>query len=381
MSLQAAMKVIKILKREGFEAYVVGGAVRDYLLHMPMNDIDITTNAKPYQVAKLFKTKPTGIKYGTVTILFQDVQFEVTTYRVDGEYADNRHPEEVTYSEEVIEDVKRRDFTINGLLMDDEMHIIDHVGGKTDLEAKMIRAIGDPYTRFNEDALRMLRAFYFQAKLGFQIDRQTRDAIAASKNQIENIANERVIAELVKTVKSKYLRRAFKSMVTTGVHEVLPGLKDGIEYFSKHADKLFVEVFFTASFALNGGVVPQVWKFSNKHRHRYQVASQLANAKEKIGAMDLYQYGLELCLLANKVNYILGRAKLQSADIQKTYHELPITSEVDLKLRAADMIAITGKKAGAWVKQMQKQMVIEVLEHQLQNDYDVLKTYLINHIE
>ncbi len=381
MSLQGAMKIIKILKREGYEAYVVGGAVRDYILHIPSNDVDITTNAKPYQVAKLFETKPTGLKYGTVTVLFQDDKYEVTTFRVDGDYQDNRHPEEVTYSDQVIEDVKRRDFTMNGLLMDGEMNIIDHVGGKADIEAKMIRAIGDPKTRFDEDALRMLRAFYFQAKLGFQIDRDTREAIFELKDNISDIANERVIDELVKTVKSKYLRRAFKSMVTTGVHEVLPGLKEGIEFFSEHAEKLFVEVFFTASFALNDGNIPNVWKFSNKHKHRYQVASQLANQKSAISAMDLYQYGLELCLLSNKVNFVLGRAKLQSADIQRAYHELPITSEVDLKLRPTDMIDIAGKKAGAWVKQLQKKMVIEILEHNLKNDYEVLKTYMLSHLE
>ncbi len=381
MSLQNAMKVIKILKREGYEAYVVGGAVRDYLLHMQMNDIDITTNAKPFQVSKLFKTKPTGIKYGTVTVLFQDDKFEVTTYRVDGEYADNRHPEGVTYSDEVIEDVKRRDFTINGLLMDDQMQVIDHVEGRKDLDAKMIRAIGEPEKRFNEDALRMLRAIYFQAKLGFQIDKATREAMTELKTKIPEIANERIIAELIKTLRSKYIRRAFKTMVTTGIHEVLPGLKAGIEYFSEHAQKLFVEVFFTACFALNGGVVPDEWKFSNKHKHRYQVASKLANQKQDITAMDLYQHGIELCLLANKVNYILGRSKLQANEIQKTYHELPITSEVDLKLRASDMIEITGKKAGAWVKQMQKRMVVEVLEHNLKNEYEVLKTYMLSHLE
>lgn len=381
MSLQGATKIIKILKREGYEAYIVGGAVRDYILRIPTRDIDITTNAKPYQVSKLFKTKPTGIKYGTVTALFNDETFEITTFRVDGEYQDNRHPEGVIYSNEVIEDVKRRDFTINGLLMDESMQIIDHVGGKADIEAKMIRAIGDPMTRFNEDALRMLRAFYFQAKLGFQIDRETRDAIASLKEKVLDIANERVIAELIKTLRSKYLRYAFKSMVTTGIHKVLPGLEKGIQYFSEHPQKLFVEVFFTASFALNGGVIPSEWKFSNKHKHRYQIASKLANEKKAVTAMDIYQYGIDLCLLANKVNYVLGRSKLQSAEIERMYHELPITSEVDLKLRPSDMIEITGKKAGAWVRQLQKKMVVEILEHQLKNEYEVLKAYMLSHLE
>lgn len=224
-TIKTAKGVLYELKKQGYEAYIVGGAVRDYRLRMPINDVDITTNAKPHQVSKIFRTIPTGIKYGTVTVKFKDEQFEVTTYRIDGEYNDNRHPDQITYSETVIEDVKRRDFTINGLLMNEKQEVIDYVDGEQDLKDKIIRTIGDPYKRFEEDALRMLRAFYFQSKLGFQIEKQTRDAIEALRDKLKNVSMERIVNELIKTIQGPHLKKALKSMVTTKVHEVLPGLK------------------------------------------------------------------------------------------------------------------------------------------------------------
>ncbi|MDX9692317.1 MAG: CCA tRNA nucleotidyltransferase, partial [Acholeplasmataceae bacterium] len=125
-TLKGAKWVLNDLQKNGFEAFIVGGAVRDYLLKEPLNDIDITTIAKPHEVSKIFKTKPTGLKYGTVTVFMHEETYEVTTYRIDGEYTDSRHPESVTFSETVIEDVMRRDFTINGMLMNAKGEIIDH---------------------------------------------------------------------------------------------------------------------------------------------------------------------------------------------------------------------------------------------------------------
>jgi len=268
------MKVVQILKQNGYEAYIVGGAVRDHLLKTQLTDIDITTNAKPYQVAKHFKTKPTGIKYGTVTVLFGPDTFEVTTYRIDGVYQDSRHPEEVSFEATVEDDVKRRDFTINGMLMDEKSQIIDYVSGQEDLKSKQIRAIGDPMVRFEEDALRMMRAFYFQAKLGFQIEKKTRDAILELRHKLLEVSNERILNELIKTFKGPYLKRAIQSMVTTRVHEVLPGLKEGLLFIQNLDDMPFVDAFFTMAFTLHGEV-PKAWTFSNKHRHRYETASFL----------------------------------------------------------------------------------------------------------
>ena len=379
-TLKGAKRVIQDLKRQGYEAYIVGGAVRDYILRQPLTDVDITTNAKPFQVAKLFKTKPTGLKYGTVTVFMGTETYEVTTYRIDGEYVDGRHPEEVTYSESVVMDVARRDFTINGLLMTECDEIIDHVDGRKDIESKLIKTIGNPNDRFDEDALRMMRAFYFQSKLGFQIDRETREAISNLKDRLKDVSMERILAEMIKILQGKYLKMAFQSMITTGVSKVLPGLHQGIEYTLTLDELPFVDVFFTLAFTLNGHV-PSEWTFSNKHRHRYEIASKLAIENKEIDAMMLYTYGIDLCLLANRVTYMLKRSKNKKVEIETLYQNLPIQSDLDLKLRATEIIKIANRKAGAWVKEIQTKMVVEVINRRLENNREALIEFVKAHLE
>ncbi len=378
-TIRTAKKVIYELKKQGFDAYIVGGAVRDHLLKQPTTDVDITTNAKPHQVSKIFKTKPTGLKYGTVTAMYGDEQFEITTYRVDGTYIDNRHPDEVVFVESVEEDVKRRDFTINGILMTEKEEIIDYVNGQEDLNSKMIRTIGDPKERFTEDALRMMRAFYFQSKLGFQIDKATRDAISEMKENLKTVAMERILNEMIKLLQGSHVRKALKSMITTGVHKVLPGLEKGIVYVEQMDEMPFVDAFFILCFTLNGSV-PKEWPFSNKHRHRYETARQLTEKLEDFDPYTLYTYGLDLCLLANRINTMLKRTKNLKQKIEYDYNHLPIQSDLDLKLRATEIIALTNKKAGAWVKQIQTEMVIEVLNQRLKNEKSALETYVKEHV-
>lgn len=378
--LKDAKIVLRILKENGYEAYMVGGAVRDYLLKTDLNDIDITTSAKPHEVSKLFKTVPTGEKYGTVTVFFKDSRFEVTTFRSEANYVDNRHPEEVEFEVTAEQDVLRRDFTMNGLLMDDKGLIIDHVDGMKDIKHKFIKTIGNPNERFSEDALRMLRAFHFEAKLGFKIDADTKAAITTNRKLIKNISAERVLNEILKILQGKNLRNALVSMVETKMHEELPGLKLGIEFFSKQIEMPMTDIFFTTAFALNKAV-PSYWKFSNKHRHKYETARMLAGKSLEYGALELYQYGLEICQAANRVNYILGKTKLQSLTLAKKFEELPITSELDLKFRARDILQVTNKKAGAWVNKLIQEMVFKVLQGELVNDYEKLKKFVIDNYE
>ena len=162
--------IIAALKDAGYEAYIVGGCVRDALLERTPKDWDITTDAEPQAVRKLFKrTVPTGIAHGTVTVLIGKTGYEVTTYRVDGVYEDARHPKDVTFTKSLAEDLKRRDFTINAMAYNDEDGLVDLFDGKGDLERKVVRCVGNAKERFSEDALRMMRAYRFAAQLGFSV--------------------------------------------------------------------------------------------------------------------------------------------------------------------------------------------------------------------
>ncbi|NLN50055.1 MAG: CCA tRNA nucleotidyltransferase [Acholeplasmataceae bacterium] len=316
-SIDNGMFVVKKLKRNKYEAYFVGGCVRDYLLNQQVNDIDITTNATPNQVMALFKNaKPTGLKYGTVTVLHDLHNIEVTTYRVDGTYLDYRRPEEVFLTDLVTEDVKRRDFTINGLLMDENYKIYDYIDGQKDLENKTIRAIGNPNERFNEDALRLLRATYFQAKLGFSIEAETKAAMKANASKIDHLPNERILNEVLKMLAEKHQIEGLKTIEETTLSRHLPGLEKGIKYINQNfKERVFIDTFFALCFSLNG-FVDERWKFSNIHKNKYQKVVELVIAEKDIDKFVLYEYGLEISTLANKILFLLGKKPNQKTRIK-----------------------------------------------------------------
>lgn len=201
--------IIDTLEENGYEAYIVGGCVRDALLGKSPSDYDITTNANPQIVKKFFKrTIDTGIKHGTVTVLFYEdnkpYTYEVTTFRIDGEYDDSRHPKNVVFVDSLKEDLLRRDFTINAMAYNDRKGLVDEFGGIVDLNKKIVRAVGNPIERFNEDALRLLRAVRFAAKLGFCIEEETEKAIPKLAMNLANVSKERIQIELTKTITSAH---------------------------------------------------------------------------------------------------------------------------------------------------------------------------------
>lgn len=198
-------RIIHILSEHGYEAYAVGGCVRDLLLGRTPQDWDITTSAKPNQVKELFShTIDTGIKHGTVTVMLEHVGYEVTTYRIDGEYEDARHPREVTFTSDLYEDLRRRDFTINAMAYNEKDGLVDAFSGKEDLQNGRIRCVGDPMERFSEDALRMLRAVRFAAQLGFSIDAATQEAVKKLAPTLQRISAERIQTEMVKLLTSPH---------------------------------------------------------------------------------------------------------------------------------------------------------------------------------
>ena len=210
--------IIETIQRAGFEAYVVGGCVRDSILGREPQDWDITTSAGPGQVKALFpRTIDTGLQHGTVTVMQQGEGFEVTTYRIDGTYEDGRHPSQVTFTSDLREDLRRRDLTINAMAYNDTEGLVDLFGGMADLEAGVVRCVGNPRERFEEDALRILRAIRFSAQLGFCIEEGTAAAIRELAPTLSRISAERIQAELVKLLVSprpEYLRIAYDMGVT-----------------------------------------------------------------------------------------------------------------------------------------------------------------------
>ncbi|MGF7144422.1 tRNA nucleotidyltransferase (CCA-adding enzyme) [Anaerotaenia torta] len=214
-------EIIKELKAHGYEAYAVGGCVRDMLLGREPEDWDITTSATPYEVKKIFRrTVDTGIAHGTVTVLLDKEHYEVTTYRLDGEYEDNRHPKQVEFTSSLAEDLKRRDFTINAMAYNEAEGLVDLFGGREDLERGIIRCVGSAAERFGEDALRILRAVRFSAQLGFGIEEHTLQAVTDKAVKLQNISAERIRTELTKLLLSDSPDR-LRLLYETGITRII----------------------------------------------------------------------------------------------------------------------------------------------------------------
>lgn len=237
--------IIDTFQKSGFEAHIVGGCVRDCILGRNPNDWDITTNALPEDMMKLFPhTVPTGIKHGTVTILINNNNYEVTTYRIDGEYSDNRHPDEVIFTDSLKEDLSRRDFTINAMAYNHTSGLIDPFKGLDDIKTKTVRCVGNADKRFNEDALRMIRAVRFASQLNFKIEEDTFSAIIRNHKLIKNVSVERIREELLKILLCEKPSTGITSLKESNLLEhILPEIIPciGFEQKNPHHDKTVFE--------------------------------------------------------------------------------------------------------------------------------------------
>lgn len=222
--------VINALADAGFSAYVVGGCVRDYFLGNQTSDTDITTSAKPCEVEKILADKnikvvETGLKHGTVTAVIDKTPLEITTFRADGEYRDSRHPQSVEFVEDVEQDLKRRDFTVNAMAYNDERGLVDLFGGREDIENRIIRTVGEPDARFKEDALRIMRALRFSSVLGFEIEEKTKKSIFDNMYLLENISAERIFSELSKLLCGKNVLNVldeFRQVIGVIIPQLIP---------------------------------------------------------------------------------------------------------------------------------------------------------------
>ena len=223
----SAINVLEKFNEAGYEAYFVGGCVRDYLLNDEFSDIDITTNALPDEVKQIFKKSiDTGIQHGTVTILINGDSFEVTTFRTEDDYIDHRTPEKVEFVSDLKEDLDRRDFTINAMALDSKGKLYDYHCGEKDLRNKIIKTVNNPNERFFEDALRMLRAFRFSSKLGFEIEENTLKAIKNNAELIKFVSIERIVNEFRKLLTGKGNKRSLELLLDSKLNNYIPFLDE-----------------------------------------------------------------------------------------------------------------------------------------------------------
>lgn len=255
-----ARKIIARLEQHGYEAYIVGGCVRDSLMGKSPSDWDICTSARVEEMMALFEDKrviPTGIQHGTLTILAEDGAYEVTTFRIDGEYLDHRHPKSVVFTRELAEDLSRRDFTINAMAWHPERGLIDLFGGVEDLRDRLVRAVGDPVQRFNEDGLRMLRMVRFATVLDFDYDPATYDAVRKQGHLLQYISKERIQVELNKILLAAHPARGLEDLYPLGMYPYIIPLMCHTVGFAQRGGHHFLDVFEHSLLAV-GVIAPEL---------------------------------------------------------------------------------------------------------------------------
>lgn len=383
-SLQAGIKLINTLKHNGYYAYFIGGFVRDFLLKRPFKDIDIATSAIPQDVVRLFPSaKATGEKYGTVTVVIDEISFEVTTFRKEGPYHDYRHPAEVFFTDSLEADVLRRDFTINALAMTEQFTIIDYVHGQDDLSRGIIAAIGEPYQRFEEDALRILRALRFQSKLGFRLEPSTKAAISKAMPLLNQIANERILQEWKEIVEGDNALIAFQTLLDCGLPIVLHPLEKGLSVIVQNHNSLSsLAAFYAFCFWIDQKEIPSDWRFSNKQKALIETLITLADVikDDTINVYLVYSYGLEVCLLANEMVRIIKPTHNQETRIRDMHHAMPIHKTCDLAFKGQDILKLNLVTDARLIGDIIDDITYQVISLQLPNTYDAIKTYVLNNI-
>ena len=383
----AALPVLKRIKEAGYEAYFVGGSVRDLLLNRHIHDVDIATSAYPMEIKQIFKkTIDTGIKHGTVTVLYEGESYEITTFRTESGYQDFRRPDHVTFVQNLSEDLKRRDFTINALAMDVDGNVIDHFDGLGDLDKHLIRAVGKAENRFHEDALRMMRAVRFMSQLQFTLEPETEQAISDNHELLSKISVERIRDEFVKMGIAPGSQKAFQIFLDTGLSEEVPGFKGKKDNLALYPQLNFSPTTEANLWALMiillklpNEKIPsfmRMWKNSNAMER--QVADIVAFfdlvSSRAPSNYDLYQAGLETIASTIDLAHILGQPINGSALVDR-YEALPIKNNHDLVIDGHFLLK-NGIPAGPRVGLLLEEIKKAVLEGVISNNEAAITEFL-----
>ncbi|MBN3555891.1 CCA tRNA nucleotidyltransferase [Fictibacillus nanhaiensis] len=381
-----ALPVLKRLEEEGYSAYFVGGCIRDLLLQRHIKDIDIASSARPEDVQRIFpKTIPVGIEHGTVIVRHDSVSYEVTTFRKEDEYKDYRRPSKVWFVDDLKEDLSRRDFTFNAMAMDTSFQVIDHFGGRDDLEHKQIRTVGDPNLRFSEDPLRIMRAWRFMSVFDMTIERKTIDAIKDKAHLLKRISTERIAIEFIKLLQGEQAGNVLEYMKKTSVLNHLPTelqekQNDSYQEFEwnrlKSDDQRWTAILLLSDVSDVRSFLKS-WKLPN---HMIKKVAELKAAFEidSWSKLDLYRYGLEVAL--SSITLKSAMEKKDYAHLKERLHqlnsEIPIISRKDIPLDGEDLLKITQREPGVWLGKLLEEMEKEIVEGELSLDTAALKDWV-----
>lgn len=386
---QKALLILTKIKEAGYEAYFVGGSVRDVLLERPIHDVDIATSSYPEETKAIFnRTVDVGIEHGTVLVLENGGEYEITTFRTEDVYVDYRRPSQVSFVRSLEEDLKRRDFTVNALALDENGQVIDKFRGLIDLEQKRLRAVGKAEERFEEDALRIMRGFRFAASLDFDIEAATFEAMRSHSPLLEKISVERSFTEFDKLLMAPHWRKGISAMIACQAYDYLPGLKqqeaglnhlivslkDNFTFSDHHQAWAYVMI----SLAIEDPKsFLKAWKTSNDFQ-RYVtklIALYRIRQERSFEKLDIYQYGKEMASLVE------GLRKAQSLSVDMDHIEaldqaLAIHNKYDIVLNGSHLIKDFGMKPGPQLGLMLEKVELAIVEGRLDNDFTTIEAFV-----
>ncbi|MFE4141795.1 CCA tRNA nucleotidyltransferase [Peribacillus sp. YIM B13472] len=381
-----SVPILEVIEEAGYEAYFVGGSVRDYILGRPINDVDIATSATPQEIKRIFpNTADIGIDHGTVLVITDTGTYEITTFRTESGYSDFRRPDSVQFVRSLTEDLQRRDFTMNAMAMDKTGKIIDPFNGKRDLEEKRIITVGNPHERFHEDALRMMRALRFVSQLDFDLDQETFDSLKENAQIISEIAVERILVEFEKLVAGSNKIRAFSLLLDSGLYQYLPLFSSKKDHLMdllnlplhqlKAAEIWSIIMVHTKDQELEKAL--RAWKLPLKTIRNIQRTIQLV--KKEPSAIDVFQAGHDVTVQAAKVKAALTGGNVSDAEenAHQRYNELIIKQMSDLAVTGTDLLNWHQENPGPWVKEYLEKILKAVLNEELRNDKEEIKRWLV----
>ena len=356
----SAIKVLKMLEEHGFKAYIVGGFVRDLIINRKSSDIDICTNAKPKEIKEIFKNVILKKEqYGSVTLVINQVTFEITTFRKDLKYENNRLPVKIKYINSLQEDLKRRDFTMNTICMDSNGNIIDMLNAKADLENKIIKTVGPARVKLSEDSLRILRAIRFSTILDFDLDKDLIKYIVKYKKLLRKLSYYRKKEELDKIFSSPNKKKGINLLIELDLLDDLDIMRLNRVQITKDAIGIWTQ--------LN---VDKKYSFTNNELEQMKQI-RIVSKLEKIDNFVLYQYGLYVCTVACEIR------KEDTKIIAKNYMKLPIKNKNEINISAMEICNILSLKPSMLINEIFKDLEKQIINKKIINEKKNIEEYII----